>query len=94
MLNCMRCSSVNMILPSVKLLKTLLCMAKTYKTDDKLTGVNEDDSAMRFYSSQEEQELQRLKEDMSQSYTEKFRSFVRMMKLGNLLKRAIIHHKS
>jgi len=48
---------------------------------------------MRFYSSQEEQELARLKEAMSQSYTEKFHSFVRMMRLGNLMKKAIIHHK-
>ena len=69
-------------------------MDKPYKHEGREPlSVNEDNSAMRFYSSQEEQELQRLKEDMSQSYTEKFRSFVRMMKLGKLLDKAVIHHK-
>jgi hypothetical protein len=69
-------------------------MNKEYKNNDQSSVVNEDDGAMRFYASQEEQELQRLKEDMSRSDTEKFRSFVNMMKMGKLMKTAIIHHKS
>jgi hypothetical protein len=68
-------------------------MNNAYKNNDKPSAVNEDDGAMRFYASQEEQELQRLREDMGRTDTEKFRSFVNMMKMGNLMKKAIIHHK-
>jgi hypothetical protein len=68
-------------------------MSNAYKNNDKPFAVNEDDGAMRFYASQEEQELQRLKENMNHTATEKFRSFVNMMKMGNLMKKAIIHHK-
>ncbi len=69
-------------------------MSKTYKNNDKPAVVNEDDGAMRFYASQEEQELQRLKEDISRTATEKFHSLMGMMKIGRLMKKAIIHQKS
>ena len=69
-------------------------MDEQYKNEEKEPpSANEGNSGMRFYSSQEEQELVRLRENMSQSYTDKFRSFVRMIKLGNLMKKATIHHK-
>lgn len=48
---------------------------------------------MRFYASQEEQELARLKEAMSRTATEKFYSLMGMMKIGNMMKKAKIHHK-
>lgn len=68
-------------------------MDKTYKNNDPVSVVNEDNSAMRFYASQEEQELERLKEDMSRSATEKFHRLMGLMKVGNMMKRATIHHK-
>ncbi|HWK03060.1 MAG TPA: hypothetical protein VNS58_05490 [Puia sp.] len=68
-------------------------MGKTYKNDDPVSVVNEDNGAMRFYASQEEQELERLKEDMSRSATEKFHRLMGLMKVGNMMKKAIIHHK-
>ncbi len=68
-------------------------MAKAYKNDDKPSVVKEDDSVIRFYASQEEQELERLKRNMNRSATEKFHAFIGMMKTGNMLKKAIIHHK-
>ena len=68
-------------------------MGKAYKNNNKRSVVEEDDGAMRFYSSQEDQELERLKENMSRSATEKFHSLMGIMKTGNMLKRAIIHHK-
>jgi hypothetical protein len=41
-------------------------MGKIYNHEGKKNSVvNEDNSAMRFYASQEEQELERLKESMS-----------------------------
>lgn len=69
-------------------------MGKAYKHDEKLHEVNEDGSAMRFYASQEEQELERLKENMNHTATEKFYSLMGMMKIGNLMKKAVIRHKS
>jgi hypothetical protein len=69
-------------------------MAKAYKNNDKPDAVNEDDGAMRFYASQEEQELARLKEAIDLSATEKFYRLTRLMKLGNMLKKAKIHHKN
>jgi len=68
-------------------------MGKSYKNDDKSPEVNEDGSAMRFYASQEEQELARLKEAMSRSATEKFYRLMGLMKTGNMLKKAKINHK-
>ena len=68
-------------------------MGETYKNIDKISVVNEDDGAMRFYNSQEEQELERIKENMKRSATEKFHSLMGMMKTGNMLKKAIIRHK-
>ncbi len=68
-------------------------MGKAYKNNDQVSVVNEDDGAMRFYASQEEQELERLKENMSRSDTEKFHSLMGMMKVGAMMKKAIIHHK-
>ena len=55
-------------------------------------SVNED-SAMRFYSSQEEQDLVRLKESMGRTATEKFYRLMGLMKTQNMLKKAKIHHK-
>jgi hypothetical protein len=70
-------------------------MGKAYQqNDDKSSEVNEEGSAMRFYASQEEQELARLKEAMSRTATEKFYSLMGMMKIGNLMKKAVIRHKS
>lgn len=60
--------------------------------DRELPSVNED-SRMRFYSSQEEQELSRLKESMSRSATEKFYRLMGLMKTQNMLNKAKIHHK-
>ena len=68
-------------------------MAKAYENNDKVSAVNEDNGAMRFYASQEEQELARLKEAMSRTATEKFYSLMGMMKIGNMMKKAKIHHK-
>ena len=68
-------------------------MDKEYKHNDLVSVVNEDNSAMRFYGSQEEQELERLKENISRSDTEKFHSLMGMMKIGAMMKKAIIHHK-
>jgi len=68
-------------------------MGKAYKNNDKNSIVNEDDGAMRFYASQEEQELARLKESMNRTATEKFYRLVGLMKVGNMMKKAIIHHK-
>jgi hypothetical protein len=68
-------------------------MGTTYKNNDQVSVVNEDNGAMRFYASQEEQELERLKEDMSRSATEKFHRLMGLMKVGNMMKKAIIHHK-
>jgi len=48
---------------------------------------------MRFYASQEEQELARLKEAMDRSATEKFYRLMGLMKTGNMLKKAKINHK-
>jgi hypothetical protein len=69
-------------------------MEKKYNYERKVSIVNEDDSAMRFYASQEEQELERLKSNMNQTATEKFHSLMSMMKIGNMMKKAIIHHKA
>jgi hypothetical protein len=68
-------------------------MGKAYRNNDKISVIEEDDGAMRFYSSQDEQERERLKRNMSRSATEKFHSLMGMMKTGNMLKKAIIHHK-
>jgi len=68
-------------------------MGKTYNNNDQVSVVNKDNGAMRFYASQEEQELERLKEDMSRSATEKFHRLMGLMKVGNMMKKAIIHHK-
>ena len=68
-------------------------MGERYKNDDKPSVVKEDDSVMRFYSSQEQQDLERLKRNMSRSATEKFHALMGMMKTGNMLKKAVIHHK-
>jgi len=67
---------------------------KAYHNEEKKSEVREDDSIMRFYASQEEQELARLKEGINRSATEKFYKLVRLMKTGNMLKKAKIHHKS
>jgi hypothetical protein len=69
-------------------------MNKPYKQaeDREPLSVNED-SAMRFYSSQEEQELIRLKESISRTATEKFYRLIGLMKTQNMLKKAKIHHK-
>ncbi|HTI11754.1 MAG TPA: hypothetical protein VL832_24440 [Puia sp.] len=70
-------------------------MAKAYKKDNDLASiVNEDNSAMRFYASQEEQELERLKDDMNRSATEKFHRLMGLMKIGNMMNKAVIHHKA
>ena len=69
-------------------------MGKAYKNSDKNSIVNEDDGAMRFYASQEEQELERLKESMNRTATEKFYRLVGLMKVGNMMKKATIHHKT
>jgi hypothetical protein len=68
-------------------------MAKAYKHNDEISIVNEDNSAMRFYSSQEDQELQRLKENIGRTASEKFHRLMGLMKVGRMTKRAIIHHK-
>jgi|GEM_PF-1605040 hypothetical protein len=68
-------------------------MSTPYDHTDKTSFVNEPDSAMRFYSSQEEQELERLKEDMGRTHTEKFHRLMGLMKLGRMMKKAVIHHK-
>ena len=68
-------------------------MAKAYKHNDENSVVNEDNSAMRFYSSQEEQELDRLKENISLTASEKFHRLMGLMKVGKMMKKAIIHHK-
>ena len=68
-------------------------MSKAYINNDQVSQVNEDNGAMRFYASQEEQELQRLKADMNRTATEKFHSLMGMMKVGSMMKKAVIHHK-
>ena len=68
-------------------------MAKTYKIGEKPSVVNDDDSAMRFYASQEEQEIQRLKESISRTATENFYRLMGLMKTQKMLKKAKIHHK-
>ena len=68
-------------------------MPKEYKNNDQISQVNEDNGAMRFYASQEEQELERLKESINRSATEKFYKLMGMMKVGRMMKKAIIHHK-
>ena len=68
-------------------------MDKAYENNDPVSVVNEDNGAMRFYASQEEQELERLKENISRSATEKFHRLVGLMKVGNMMKKATIHHK-
>jgi hypothetical protein len=70
-------------------------MSKPYKHEDgEPLSVNEGDGAMRFYSSQEEQELVRLKESMSRTATEKFYRLMGLMKTQLMLRQAKIHHKS
>ena len=76
-----------------KRLKKTSIMGKSYNDNDKSPEVNEDGSAMRFYASQEEQELARLKEAMGRSATEKFYLLMGLMKTGAMLKKAKIHHK-
>lgn len=68
-------------------------VGKDYEYNDETSFVKEDDSAMRFYGSQEEQEMAKLKESMSRSATEKFYRLMGLMKTGNMLKRAVIYHK-
>ena len=68
-------------------------MPKEYKNNDQISQVNEDNGAMRFYASQEAQELERLKADMNRTATEKFHSLMGMMKIGSMMKKAVIHHK-
>ena len=69
-------------------------ISKEYDLSSETSFVNEDGSGMRFYASEEEQELERLKKDMNRTATEKFYSLMGMMKVGNMMKKAIIHHKS
>jgi hypothetical protein len=69
-------------------------MSNAYKNNDKPSAVNEDDGAMRFYASQEEQELARLKESVGRSATEKFYRLMGLMKVGNMMKKAKIYHKT
>ncbi len=69
-------------------------MGKIYNNEEKSSIINEDNGAMRFYASQEEQELERLKESMNRSAAEKFYRLMGLMKTGNMMKKAIIHHKS
>jgi hypothetical protein len=64
-----------------------------YDHTGKTSIVNEPDSVMRFYSSQEEQEMERLKEDVNRTATEKFHRLMGLMKLGRMMKKAVIHHK-
>jgi hypothetical protein len=68
-------------------------MGKPYDHSGKTSFVNEPASAMRFYSSQEEQELERLKEDMNRTATEKFHHLMGLMKVNRMMRNAIIHHK-
>jgi hypothetical protein len=68
-------------------------MSVPYNHTGKTSFVKEPDSVMRFYSSQEEQELERLREDMNRTATEKFHRLMGLMKLGRIMKNAIIHHK-
>jgi hypothetical protein len=68
-------------------------MSVPYNHTGKTSFVSEPDSVMRFYSSQEEQELERLKEDMNRTDTEKFHRLMGLMKLGRMMKKAVIHHK-
>ena len=69
-------------------------MERTYHNKEKASSVREDDSVMRFYASQDEQELVRLKESINRSATEKFYRLMGLMKTGNMLKKAKIYHKS
>jgi len=68
-------------------------MPKDYEHNDQVPQVNESNGAVRFYASQEEQELERLKESVNRSATEKFYKLMGMMKIGRMMKRAIIQHK-
>ena len=68
-------------------------MSAPYKHNNDTSFVNEPGSAMRFYASQEEQEMERLKEDMSRTATEKSHRLMGLMKLSRMMKKAIIHHK-
>lgn len=70
-----------------------MVMEKDFNKIPENGGLNSSQSAMRFYASPEEQELERLKENINRSATEKFHMLMTMMKIGKLMKKAKIHHK-
>ena len=68
---------------------------KEYKTENEnISTVQEDSGSMRFYSSPEAQEMERLKEAVNRTATEKFHVLMNLMKLGHMMKNATIHHKA
>lgn len=65
--------------------------SKDYTSHDKLSLVKEDDEDL-LWSVQEER---RLRESILSSYTDKFKTMMRLMRIGNMLSNArIIHKKS
>ena len=67
---------------------------KNYKPENEhISAVQEDSPSMRFYSSPEAQEEERLKEAVNRTATEKFRVLMTLMKIGAMMKNATVHHK-
>jgi len=68
---------------------------ENYKTEkENLSTVQEDMGSMRFYSSPEAQEMEKLREAINRTATEKFHVLMRLMKMGTMMKNATIHHKA
>lgn len=65
--------------------------SKDYTSHDKLSLVKEDDEDL-LWSAQEER---RLRESILSNYTDRFKTMMRLMRIGNMLSKAkIIHKKS
>ncbi|NII23888.1 hypothetical protein HB364_02270 [Pseudoflavitalea sp. X16] len=65
---------------------------KTYQSDKKEDKNLVEEPAVQ-YGFNEEQEKARLKEALKRTDTEKFHFLMTLMKMGNTMRKAVIHHK-
>lgn len=61
-----------------------------YQKNDKISTVEEKESFMKTFSSQEEAELYNLKRNLRRKDMEKFQMFCRMLRIGKMLSSAKI----
>lgn len=82
MLNCMRCSSARKMRHRGRRLKF------AGDTSRNFVNLRMDNGRFNVYSSQEEMELARLKEAAKKTYTERFHTLMRLIKISAMLSKA------